>query len=257
MIVPWILSHLMKYSSNRSASLLLATFLLLSNLILAACTTSFGGSSGSSTATATPSELAIAQLRWCGKPSMQFRDEGAVTPTATASSTPGLTVTATTPVGSTPTATVTVAPGTPRTITDWSEVEAGLGFGVYLPSKLPRGTCLVNAQATVHDPIIGGSFTIGYLLPDHSALSLSEAPLISQNTAFQCNLSNGVTPQANNTPKAGTLVASPSATQGVPLLLCSGAKSTTNVVMSARGSSDHLQQIFNNLQPNISWIPAS
>jgi hypothetical protein len=160
-------------------------------------------------------------------------------------------------VGSTPTATVTVAPGTPRTITDWSEVEAGLGFAVYLPSTLPRGTCLVNAQATIHDPIIGGSFTIGYLLSDHSALSISEAALISQNTAFQCNLSNGATPQANNTPKAGTPVSSPSATQGAPLLLCSGVKGTTNVVMSARNGSDHLQQIFNNLQPNVSWIPAS
>ncbi len=256
MIVPRILSYL-KHSPGRLAYLLLATFLLLSNLFLAACTTSFpfGGSQGSSTATATPSELAIAQLHWCGKPSMLFRDEGAVTPTATASATPGITSTATSTTTVTPTA--TVAPGTPRTITDWSEVEAGLGFTVYLPSTLLGGTCLVNAQATIHDPIIGGSFTIGYLLPDHSALSLSEAPLVSQNTAFQCNPSNGATPQANNTPKAGTPIVSPSATQEVPLLLCSGAKDTTNVVMSARGSLDRLQQIFNNLQPNISWIPAS
>ena len=177
------------------------------------------------------------------------------TATSTTTATPG--ITATTAVSGTVTPTATVASGTPRTITDWSEVEAGLGFTVYLPSMLPRGTCLVNAQATIHDPIIGGSFTIGYLLPDHSALSLSEAPLISQNTAFQCNPSNGATPQANNTPKAGTPIVSPSATQELPFLLCSGAKDTTNVVMSARGSSDHLQQLFQNLKPNISWIPSS
>ena len=270
MIVPRVLSHL-KHSPNKLAWMLLAICLLLSNLFLASCTNSFGGSSSSSTATttATPSELAIAQLHWCGKPSMLFRDEGAVTPTITANSTPEVTatattsatvtpgITATTTVGSTPTVTVTKAPGTPSTITDWSEVEAQLGFAVYLPSRLSRETCLVNAQATIHDPIIGGSFTIGYLLPDHSALSLSEAPLLSQNPAFQCNPSSGAAPQANNTPKAGTPVSSPSATQGALLLLCSGAKSTTNVVMSARGSSDHLQQIFNNLQPNVSWIPAS
>ena len=256
MIVTRILSYL-KHLPGRLTCLLLATFLLLSNLSLAACTTSisFGGSQGSSTATVTPSELAIAQLHWCGKPSMLFRDEGAVTPSATSSASPGITSTATSTTTVTPTA--TVAPGTPRTITDWSEVEAGLGFTVYLPSTLPRETCLVNAQATIHDPIIGGSFTIGYLLPDHSALSLSEAPLISQNTVFQCNPSNGATPQANNTPKAGIPIVSPSATQVEPLLLCSGAKDTTNVVMSARGSSDLLQQIFHNLQPNISWIPAS
>ncbi len=256
MIVTRILSYL-KHSPGRLTCLLLATFLLLSNFFLAACTTSFsfGGSQGSSTATATPSELAIAQLHWCGKPSMLFRDEGAVTPAVTSSATPGITSTATSTTTVTPTA--TVAPGTPRTITDWSEVEAGLGFTVYLPSTLPRETCLVNAQATIHDPIIGGSFTIGYLLPDHSALSLSEAPLISQNTAFQCNPSNGATPQANNTPKAGIPIVSPSATQEEAFLLCSGAKDTTNVVMSARGSSDRLQQFFHNLQPNVSWIPAS
>ena len=256
MIVTRILSYL-KHSPGRLTCLLLATFLLLSNLFLAACTTSFsfGGSQGSSTATATPSELAIAQLHWCGKPSMLFRDEGAVTPAVTSSATPGITSTATSTTTVTPTA--TVAPGTPRTITDWSKVEAGLGFTVYLPSTLPRETCLVNAQATIHDPIIGGSFTIGYLLPDHSALSLSEAPLTSQNTAFQCNPSNGAKPQANNTPKAAIPIVSPSATQEEALLLCSGAKDTTNVVMSARGSSDRLQQFFHNLQPNVSWIPAS
>ena len=270
MFVPRILSYL-KHSPGRFVCFLLATFLLLSSVFLAACSTSFsfGGSQGSSTATATPSELAIAQLHWCGKPSMLFRDEGAVTPAATSSATAGITstatstttitpgITATTAVGGTVTPTATVASGTPRTITDWSEVEAGLGFTVYLPSRLPRETCLVNAQATIHDPIIGGSFTIGYLLPDHSALSLSEAPLISQNTAFQCNTSNGTTPQAINTPKSGTPTVSPSSTQAVHILLCSGAKDTTNVVMSARGSSDRLEQIFHNLQPNISWIPAS
>jgi hypothetical protein len=203
---------------------------------------------------------------------MLFRDEGAgVTPgtTATVSPSPGVTATVTpsvittpgttttTTVGSTPTPTATVAPGTPSTISDWSVVEANLGFTVFLPSKLPGNTCLVNAQATIHDPIIGGSFTIGYLLPDHSALSLSEAPLITQNTAFQCNPSGGATPQTKATPKAGTPIPSSRATQEAPLLLCSGAKETTNIVMSAQGSTNQLQQIFNNLQSDIPWIPAS
>ena len=249
MFVTWILSYL-KHSPGRFLSFLLAAFLLLSMIFLAACTTPFSGSQGASTGTATPSKLRLAQLHWCAQPSKLFRDEGAVTPKATASTTP--VVTSTTTV--TPTA---VASGSPRTISDWSEVVAGLGFTVYLPATLPPGTCLVNAQATIHDPIIGGSFTIGYLLPDHSALSLSEAPLISQNTAFQCNPSNAVVPQTNNTPKGGTPIVSPGTTQQVSVLLCSGAKGTTNVVMSARGSSDSLQQIFQNLQPNISWIPSS
>ena len=248
-----------------------AIALLLSTILLVACSPAFpsGGTQSSSTATATPSKLAISQVHWCGKPSMLFRDEGAVTPTATASATPGVTATASTTTTVTPgvtatgtaqstgTPTATVAPGTPRTITDWSEVEANLGFTVYLPPTLPSGTCLVNAQATIHDPIIGGSFTIGYLLPDHSALSLSEAPLISQNTTFQCNTSNGATPQATTPSGAGTPVVSPTTAQEIPILLCSGAKGTTNIVMSARGSSEQLQQIFQSLQPGLSWIPAS
>src|SRR6266480_848923 len=232
MIVPRILARV-KYSPDKFAWLFLAIVLLLSNGILASCTGLFGGSPGP-TATATPTELAIAQLHWCGKPSMLFRDEGAA-----------------------PTPTATVVPRTPRTINDWSVVEANLDFTVFLPTKLPRNACLVNAQATIHDPIIGGSFTIGYLLPDHSAFTLSEAPLLSQNTAFQCNSSNGGKPQANTTPKTGTPAPSQSATQGASLLLCSGAKDKTNIVMSARGSTAHLQQIFNNLQPNVTWIPAS
>jgi len=197
---------------------------------------------------------------------MLFRDEGAVTPSATASvaqgvtatgtsTTPGVTATGTTQSTGTPTA--TVGPATPRTITDWSEVEAGLGFTVYLPPTLPTGTCLVNGQATIHDPIIGGSFTIGYLLPDHSALSISEAPIFAQNTTFQCNPSNGATPQAAKTPVAATQFVSPTSTHEVPVLFCSGAKGTTNIVMSARGSSDQLQQIFQNLQSGLSWIPSS
>ena len=270
MFVPRILSYV-KHSPGRCVCFLLTTFLLLSNVFLAACSPSFsfGGSPGSSTATTSSSELALAQLHWCGKPSMLFRDEGAITPTATSTAVLGVTptttststvtpgITSTPTVGSAETPTATVLPGTPRTITDWSEVESGLGFTVYLPATLPAGSCLVNAQATIHDPIIGGSFTIGYLLPDHNALSLSEAPLISQNIAFQCNSSNSTTPQATNTPKAGTPIASPGTTPEVPLLLCSGAKGTTNVVMSAQGNLDHLQKIFQNLQPNISWMPAS
>ncbi len=252
-------------SVKRSAWLCLAISALLSNLFLVSCTGLFGGSAEPTTKP-TPSELALAKLPWCSKPSMIFRDEGAMTtPTTsvTATATVGATATATTGTATpgatiTPTAggtpTPTVGPGTPSTITDWSMVEANLGFTVYLPPELPRNSCLVNAQATIHDPIIGGSFTIGYLLPDHSALTLSEALLVTQNTALQCNSSNGIAPAAKATPKAGT--PAPRSTQ-VATLLCSGAKDTTNIVLSAQGTTAYLEQIFNDLQPHIAWIPAT
>lgn len=228
------------------AVLFLVVAFLMGSMVFSACSGPFGGGSSS---TPTPSAQALSQIGWCAKSSMVFRDEGAVTPTATASATATATATGTATASGTPTA----GPGTPSTVTDWSVVKANLGFTVYLPKTLPSGSCLVSAQATIHDPIFGGSFTIGYLLPDHSSLSLSEAPLKSQSTAFQCNPTNiATTPTA--TSGKGTPTPSPTSATSQ---LCSGAKDTTSIVLSGPGSVSNLQQIFNNLQPGINWIPVS
>jgi hypothetical protein len=124
--------------------------------------------------------------------------------------------------------------------------------------SLPRGTCLVSAQATVHDPTFGGSFLIGYLLPDHTSITISEAPLTSQNATFQCSVSNSSTTQKSGPAASATgtpqVTASPTP---IPLQLCSGARVTTNIVLSARRSVEYLQQTFNALQSNVTWIPAS
>jgi hypothetical protein len=196
---------------------------------------------------------------------MLFRDEGAV-PTATATTTPTATATATATVtpGGSPTATTTVTgsptpaigPGTPTTITDWKVAKADLSFTVFLPANLPRGACLVSAQATIHDPTFGGSFLIGYLLPDHTSITISEAPLTSQNATFQCSVSNGSTTQKSSPSATGTPQATASPIP-IPLQLCSGAKDTTNIVLSARRSVEYLQQTFNALQSNVTWIPAA
>lgn len=238
-------------------------------LALAACSNPFGGgntNTGGPTPTATSAAQPLASLHWCGKPSMLFRNEGApVTGTATATTTA---TTTTTPTGTpstttTPTASTTPAGvGTPTTIASWDVVKANLGFTVYLPATLPTGTCLVSAQATVHDPTFGGSFLIGYLLPDHTSLTISEAPLSSQNTSFQCNVSNSAQaqqiieqPGTTGAAKAG---ASPTASPtALPLQLCSGAQSTTNVVLSARRSVEYLQQFFTSLKPDVTWIPTT
>jgi hypothetical protein len=257
-----------KWHDARTAGL--AALLPLFLLLLASCSNPFASGGGpGSTPASTPSAPSLADLRWCGKPSMVFRDEGAQpSPTATASVTPttvsGATPTATsaassTPTTPTPTATAspTAKPGTPTTLTSWDEVQAGLPFTIFLPASLPAGTCLVSAQATIHDPILGGNFLIGYLLPDHTALTISEAPVISQNTTFQCNASTGTgqkSPTGTATP--GTAHATPSPTP-LPTQLCSGAKGTTNIVLSAQRSVEYLQQLFTNLQPNVTWIPAA
>ncbi len=232
-----------------------ALALMLSSILLVSCSGLFGSSSPGVTATPTPSQLPLTKLAWCGKPSMVFRDEGA-TASTTVTTAPGATATATIGSGSTPTATASPTHGGPRTVSDWSQVEPNLGFTPYLPATLPRGTCLVSAQASIHDPIFGGNFFIGYLLPDHSSISLSEAPLNSQNTQFLCNPSSSASPQAQSTSKTGTPIPSASPTQGANQL-CSGARNTTNIVLLARGTMDSLQKFFNALQPNVAWIPGS
>lgn len=242
------LSHGVCWLNKRRNLYLIAAFLLVW-LLFSACSGLFG-STGSPTPT--PSTTALNKISWCTKPLMVFRDEGAFTPTP--SPTASATGTATPSSTSTATTTPSAGPGTPSTITDWSTVKANLGFTIYLPATLPTGSCLVSAQATIHDPIFGGSFTIGYLLPDHASLSISEAPLKSQNVTFECNSTSITTPTA--TAKGTATAATPSPTQTANQL-CSGAKSTTNIVLSGPGPVSELQKTFDSLQPDVSWIPAS
>ena len=238
----------------RHVWLLISTCLLLFSFFLVSCSgLNFGGIG---TAKPTPPQAALTKLPWCNKPFIVFRDEHApvtVTPatatasvTATSSSTPGATVTATATTSPTP-----VSNGSPTTITDWSQVEPNLGFTVFLPATLPMKTCLVSASGTVHDPLFGGNFIIGYLLPDGSPLSLSEAPMRTNSRDFQCT-----SPKGASTPTPGTPGITPSPTQ-VPVLLCTGAKADTSVVFSMRGSETSLKQFFDTLQPKVEWVPVA
>ncbi len=225
-------------STRMSSPLCLLLFL---SLCLVGCSgLSAGTNSGMSSTSATQSitstslpQVALANLHWCGKQVLIFRDEGSAkvgTPSGT-------------PIG------IVTPATTPQTITDWAQVEPKLGFTVFLPPTLPQGSCLISATGTIHDPTFGGIFTIGYVLPDHDAISLSEAPLASQRSTFQCSPSSSVAGAKSGTP-------TPSPTF-VPIQLCTGARSTTNIVLSARGATASLHQLFNALQPNVSWVPAS
>jgi hypothetical protein len=240
-----VASHSGKYASLFGLAL---SFFLMS-LFFSACSNPFGGGNASVTPSAS-AQQALNKIGWCATPLMVFRDEGAVTGTPTATSTATATATATR-TNSTPVA----GPGTPSTITSWTVVKSKLGFTVYLPTTLPHGSCLVSAQATIHDPIYSGegSFTIGYLLPDHTSLSISETPLMqSLDATFQCNSSSTPPPTSKGTPSVTPTVSSTPLSQ-----LCSGAKNTTSIVIAGPGNVTHVQQIFNGLQPNITWIPAT
>lgn len=235
---------------RRRASITIASTILLSSFLFAACSGFGGNATTTPTATSTAGSLALAKLHWCNRPSILFRDEHAPVTVTQTSGTPATTPTGTA-VASTPTP--TFAPGGPTTVTDWSQVEPNLGFTVYLPTSLPANTCLVSASGTFHDPIFGGSFDIGYLLPNHSSVTLAEAPQRANSLSFQCSPSGRPAPQA---PQAGTATPAASATD-TPLLLCTGIRSGTNIVFSAQGTQATLQQFFNNLQPNVNWVPAA
>jgi hypothetical protein len=218
-----------KYCFKPDSSFSFCCLLLFLSLLLAACSMGNGtNTSGSATPT-----TSLSQLKWCSKPSMVFRDEGA---SGTSLATPG--------------AIPTAVSGTPTTITDWNQVKDRLGFTLYLPASLSSGTCVISAFGTIHDPVFGSSFTIGFMLPTHDSISLSEAPLRSQDPKFQCNAS------ATGTPTGSTATSASSGNQA-GIQICNGAHNSTNIVFSARGSASNLQQFFNNLQPNVNWIPAA
>jgi hypothetical protein len=212
-----------------------AALLLCSSCWLLSC------SGNAAPATSSPSQrlsssaqqAPLTSLRWCGKPLLLFRDEGTVMlPEQEAGA-------AQSPV-STP---------TPITIQNWSQVEPHLGFRVFLPALLPAGSCLVSVYGTLHDPILGSSFTIAYLLPDHTSLSLSEAPLRSSHVGFQCSLAQA------HAPSASTSLASADARQ--EMRLCSGIRDTTNIVFSAPWSDAALRTFFLSLRTDGSWLPVA
>src|SRR3989440_13065984 len=197
--------------------LCLSTCLLLSSFILVSCSgVNVGSSAAGPTAKPTIPQVSLSKLHWCNKPFIIFRDEHAPITLTPGGGTSTVTAKATT--GSTP-----AAIPSPTTLTEWSQIKPNLGFTVFLPAALPAATCLVSASGTLNDPIFRGNFIIGYLLPDNSPLSLSEAPVRTNSREFQCTSSNEAAPQVPRSTNSGTPAPTTSPTS-VPALLCTGVK---------------------------------
>lgn len=220
----WRSCFFMRFMFARHTNYSRSCLLMLSlGILLAACSgPNIGGTTTTTPTpkpTPTPATLNLAQVPWCGKPLMVFRN-------LAASGTPGITS------------------GPATTLTDWTQVKPMLGFTIYLPTTLPNGSCLVSASGTVHDPILGGNFVIGYILPDHSSLTLSEAPQRSTSATLQCSLATN----------SGTKT---TPTSQDPVQICSGTHGTTSIVFSSHDKTDALQQFFSTLQPDVNWVPTS
>ncbi len=197
--------------------------LLLLPLALAACND------------APSNDVALNQLKWCGKQTLVFQD---------ASQTP------------------------PAPLTDWKQVKKALDFTVYLPPQLPKGTCLVSGEALVHDKVLGSSFGVSYMLPNGVPLAFSEtAQSNGEAVPFQCSPSNAQptttptqaaedtpTPSDNETATPTPPAPTPTATTAVSLL-CLGGKGKTSVVMGSSASEKTLKDYFQNLQADVDWIP--
>jgi hypothetical protein len=170
-----------------------------------------------------PNMVALTNVPWCDQPSISFQDDGKLSH---------------------------------PTLTDWSAVKSQLGFTPYLPTALPKGTCLVLAGGSIHDPVFGGHFRITYNLPMVGPLSFSEAPKHTGQAGSQSNTvkCSGTTSGPTPTP-AKTPTATPSATQSAPLAVCLGVIADTNVSVASAQSTGALESLFNSLQPNVTWVP--
>jgi hypothetical protein len=169
-------------------------------LILSGCDS---GSSSSKTSSTDPNHPALALLSWCDHPSIEFQDDSTTQQTV---------------------------------ITDWTKVKDQLGFTPYLPATLPKGSCLVLAGGTVHDPIYGARLSMTYDLPNSVPLSFSEAPK-------RANLGGALQCQASATDTTTSI--------------CIGSITDTTITIAARESQGEVQTLFNSLQPNVDWVPSS
>jgi hypothetical protein len=176
-----------------------------------------------------PTDAALTQLHWCGKQTLLFQDSSQTPPTV---------------------------------LTDWAQVKASLDFSVYLPQRLPLGTCLVSGEALIHDKVLGSSFGVSYLLPGGVSLAFSETAVSgSPATIFACSPSTAPTPTTvpTKTPAGVTPTpATPTPTPGAGnagTLLCLGSKDQTNIVIDSDESDAELQTLFTGLKANVDWIP--
>ncbi len=127
---------------------------------------------------------------------------------------------------------------TQQTITSWDQVKGQLGFTPYLPSSLPKGTCLDLVGGTIHDPIFGGHLSVTWVLPGSGPISFSEAPKRGNTAA---------TPQCAQSDQSGK--ASDATT------ICIGAQGDTSVTIASHLTRDQIDAYFKQLKPATDWEP--
>jgi hypothetical protein len=185
--------------------------------------------------------VSLDKISWCNKqPTMVFMDDRVPT-------------TSTTPVQGANTNTLGIATGTPVALKNWHMLKMYLGFVVFLPTELPSGSCLLSASGSVRNAVSGSNFALTYLLPDQTSLTIAQSPQRVKNSVFQCSAMPDLpssSAESNASPQAhGTTVSN--------VEFCTGTHKTTNITFSANWNQQKLAQFFQNLQPNVNWMPPS
>ncbi len=190
--------------------------LALFALSLAGCSLNLG------TSTVTQStDQSLSALPWCDAPLISFQDDS--------------------------------QPSQPS-LTQWDSVKAQLGFTPYLPTSLPKGSCLDLVGGSIHDPVFGGHLSITWVLPTSGPISFSEAPRrgAAVTATPQC-VTNSPTPQATASASA---TATPQA-GGDTTTICIGALGDASVTLASHLSASALQAYYAKLQPNVDWQPTA
>src|SRR5258706_4000564 len=183
-------------------------------------TLALAGCDGGGSTTSHSNAVALSQLAWCDRPIIEFQDNGTTAQTTTSK---------------------------------WDKVHDQLGFTVYLPPSLPKGSCLVLAGGTIHDPIYGGHMSITYELPTSGPVSFSEAPKRSNLTGkVQCTQSTSSTA---STSTATTASSTSTATTTSSTTVCLGTISGTSITIASRQSQADVQALFASLKADVNWVP--
>lgn len=190
--------------------------------------------------------VSLNKIPWCNnQTTMVFTDDRAST-------------VATTPVPGASTNTLGLATDTPVALKNWNTLQMYLGFVVFLPPRLPSGSCLLSSSGFVHNAVFGSNFTLTYLLPDQTSLTIAQSPQTGKNTAFQCSAVSNTASSSSESNSSTQIHEAPTyeaLTSKVEL--CTATRETTNITFSASWNKQELEQFFQDLQPNVDWMPHS
>src|SRR5262249_3114809 len=108
---------------------------------------------------------------------------------------------------------------------------------------------------SVRHAISGSNFTLTYLLPDQTSLTITQTLQRNEKTPFQCS------PMPDSPSSSSSGVSSgqgdKTGTPATGVQICTGNHGTTTITFSVNWKQQKLWQFFQDLEQNENWIPHS